>query len=162
MGAQVVTWQAASGMIGQLTLVARLVLGIVALVMAIVTLVVINNAMVLATQERAKEVGTVRAIGALRGFVIRLFTAETVALGLIAGGGGAAIGAAVIVGLGHWGIPAVDPFTTFLFSGERLYPALESKHLIGALINVVIVGALSTAWPARVASRTPPAEAMRG
>lgn len=160
--AQVVTWQAASGMVGQLTLVARLVLGIVALVMAIVTLVVINNAMVLATQERAKEIGTMRAIGASRGFIVRLFTAETVALGVIAGGLGALIGAGLVLALGHWGIPAIDPFTTFLFSGERLYPQLELRHLVGAIVNVVIVGALSTAWPARMGSRTSPAEGMRG
>ena len=43
--------------------------------------VIINNAMTMATVERVAEIGTMRAIGAQRSFVMWIFMIETLALG---------------------------------------------------------------------------------
>ena len=59
------------------------------------------------------------------------------------------------------GIPAPNEFATFLFSGERLHPQLSLTHVLAAVLNVVLVGVLSTWYPARIAARIPPADAMR-
>lgn len=161
LGVQVVDWQAASGMVGQLVIVVRVVLLAVILLLAVVALVVINNTMVMATMERVREIGTLRAIGAQRGFVVRLFLTETLALGLVAGGLGALVGAGAVMGLASVGIPASNEFTAFMFSGDFLRPTVEARHLVLAMGTVVVIGVLSTFYPARLAARIAPAEAMR-
>jgi ABC-type lipoprotein release transport system permease subunit len=160
LGLKVVTWEEAAGMVGQLTLVVRVILFAVVILLGVVALVVINNSMVMATMERVHEIGTMRAIGAQRKFVTRLFMAETLVLGLVSGGLGGVLGAALVSWLGSAGIPATNEFTVFLFSGARLRPELTTSHFVIAVVNVVVVGVLSTFYPARLASRIPPAQAM--
>lgn len=148
-------------MVGQLAVMIRVVLLIVSLIVGVVALVVVNNAMVMATLERAHEIGTMRAIGAGRGFVVRLFMAETLVLGLVAGCLGALLGALVVTWLGQRGLPATNEFLEFLYSGSHLRPELRAEHVVGAVFNIVLVGVVATFYPARVAARTQPVEAMR-
>ena len=58
----------------------------------VVALVIINNAMMMATLQRVREIGTMRAIGAQRGFVLGMVLLETVVLGLVFGAAGALLG----------------------------------------------------------------------
>jgi ABC-type antimicrobial peptide transport system permease subunit len=118
--------------------------------------------MVMATMERTREIGTMRAIGASRKFVTRLFMTETLALGLVSGALGAGLGAVIVKVMASVGIPATNEFTAFMFSGEYLRPELKAQHLVLAFVTIVVVGVLSTFYPARLAARIAPAEAMRG
>jgi len=58
-----IDWQAAAGLIGQFIGVARMVLYVAILIIFLIALVIINNALVMATLERVREIGTLRAIG---------------------------------------------------------------------------------------------------
>ena len=157
---QVVTWQAAAGLVGQLVLVMRVILYFAVFVVFAVALVIVNNSMVMATIERTREIGTMRAIGAQRGFVMRLFLAETTVLNVMAGAAGAGLGAGIVLWLGQVGVPAENAYMHFLFSGPALHPVLLGSHLIIAFVVVFIVGSLSTFYPAALAARIPPATAM--
>lgn len=157
---QVVDWQEAAGLIGQLVLVVRVILAIVFLILAVVSLVIINNSMVMATLERLKEVGTMRAIGAPRRFVTQLLMGETLVLSLVAGGLGALLGGVIVLWLGATGIASRNEFMTFLFSGSHLRPELSIPQMLFAIGLVVVVGVLSTFYPARLAARVNPAQAM--
>lgn len=157
---QVIDWQAASGMVGMLVVVARGVLWVIIFVLLIVAAVVINNSMVIATMERVKEIGTMRAIGAGRGWIRRLFLAETAMLGLVSGGLGAACAAGAVVLWGRVGLPAPNAFMQFLFGGPRLHPWFESAHLVSALVIILLFALISTLYPAALASRVSPRAAM--
>jgi ABC-type lipoprotein release transport system permease subunit len=143
---QVVTWQEASGLIGQFITVIRFVLYIAIVIIFAVALVIINNSTVTATLERIPEIGTMRAIGAQRGLVLSLFLAENMALSLIAGLVGVGVGALVLFWLGQVGIPAWQQVLVFLFGGPRLYPSFTLGHGLIALVAVSLVtlGRLST------------------
>ena len=56
---------------------ARIVLYIAVLIIFIVALVIINNALVMATLERVREIGTLRAIGAQRRFILAMLVIES-------------------------------------------------------------------------------------
>lgn len=159
--AQVVDWQKAAGMVGQFILIVRLVLFIALAIVFGVALVILNNTMVMATMERTNEIGTMRAIGAGRRFVIAMLLAETTALGLVAGGIGALLGAAAVKTLGIVGVPAPSDILIFLFGGPRLYPTVGAGHLVGAFAAIVAVALCSTLYPAWLAIRVQPIEAMR-
>lgn len=157
----VVDWQQASGVVGQFMLLIRGVLWLAVLIIFIVAVVIINNSMLMATLERVKEIGTLRAIGAQRGFVMAMFIIETLALALGAGLVGAAAGAGILSWLGQAGIPATSDVMVFLFSGPRLHPTYELGHLVSGVVVILFVAVLSTLYPARLATRVQPVEAMR-
>jgi ABC-type lipoprotein release transport system permease subunit len=86
---------------------------------------------------------------------------ESVAVGLIFGALGTATGAALIALLGKVGIAAGNDVLMFFFSGPRLYPVLASHNLLLALGIVLAVSIVSSVYPAWIAMRISPREAMQ-
>lgn len=158
---QAVDWQTASGIVGQLVMVLQVVLYTAIFIIFLVALVIINNTMVMATMERTTEIGTMRAIGAQRSFVIVLFLVETMLLGAIAGGLGAAGGALFITWLHHVGVPAVADALVLLFAGPRLYPVFTATNIAFGMGSILAISALSTLYPSLLAARVAPVVAMQ-
>ncbi|HYH95834.1 ABC transporter permease [Hyalangium sp.] len=158
---RVVSWQKAAGLIGQFVLMMRMVLWGIIVILFVVVLAIINNAVMMATLQRVKEVGTMRAIGAQRSFILSMVLLETMVLGLVFGGAGAGAGSALIRWLGKVGIPAGSDELYFFFSGPRLLPTLSASNLIVAFILIVGVSLFSTFYPAFLATRVSPVTAMQ-
>ena len=59
------------------------------------------------------------------------------------------------------GIPAFNDISAFFFSGPRLYPVFGTSNLTLALAIVFVVSLLSTLYPARLAMRVSPRQAMQ-
>jgi len=161
LGLKVMDWQAASGLIGKSVSLFRIVLYTAVLIIFAVALVIINNAMVMATLQRVREIGTMRAIGAQRRFVTLMLLVETAAVSLFFGAVGAGMGAAVVwliraVG----GIPAGNDQLYFFFSGPALLPTLGTTSVVVSLAIVLVVSVLSGFYPALIAMRVTPVEAM--
>ncbi len=130
-----ISWQKASGITAQFIMMARIVLYVAILIIFVIALVIINNALVMATLERVKEIGTLRAIGA-------------------------GVGALVVAIVGKVGVPATSDIWFFFFSGPRLHPFLGTTNLIVAFIAVMLVSAFSSFYPAWLAMRVTPRQAM--
>ena len=160
LGLKVIDWQAATGFLGQFVNLTKLILFLASFIIFVVMLVIINNAVVMATLQRVREIGTLRAIGARRLFVLAMVVAETVALGLAFGTVGSALGSAAVILLGHTGLAAPNDWFYFFFSGPKLYPWLNPGSLIGAFIVVVIVTCVSALYPAWMATRVSPIQAI--
>lgn len=156
-----VSWQEASGLLGQVVFFLKFLLYAAVFVLFIVVLVIINNAMMMATMQRVREIGTMRAIGAQRSLIRSMVLVETVVLGLVFGVAGAAVGSALVLWMKSAGIPAVNEYFYFFFSGPRLHPELSAGTIIGAFIVVTLVSAVSTAYPAIMATRVSPVTAMQ-
>jgi hypothetical protein len=113
----------------------------------------IVNAQLMAVTERFREIGTMKCLGALDRFVLRLFILEAGMQGLA----GAAVGAlagtlfALAGGLVRFGLAAVQ-----LVSVADVAAALAEATAIGVLLS--LLGVLYPAW---VAARMQPVEAMR-
>ena len=157
----VVTWQTAAGMLGQFAALMRAVLYGTVFIIFLVALIVINNALVMATLERVRELGTLRAIGAQRHFVLGMLLAESTATGLAAGTFGTVLGACLLGVLHFNGIPAGSDVLSFAFSGPRLFPQVAAGPLVGALGVVLAVAMVSSLYPAWLAMRVSPREAMQ-
>jgi ABC-type lipoprotein release transport system permease subunit/uncharacterized small protein (DUF1192 family) len=156
-----ISWQAASGFIGQFVNMAQMVLSVAVLIIFVVALVIINNAMVMATLQRVQEIGTLRAVGAQRRFILWMLVIESLVIGALFGALGAAVGAALVAWIGHVGIPAFNDIATFFFSGPALHPSLGATSLVVALIIVLFVSMLSSLYPAWLAMRVTPRQAMQ-
>jgi ABC-type lipoprotein release transport system permease subunit len=156
-----ISWQKASGLVGQFVTMMRAVLFTAVLIIFVVALVIINNALVMATLERVPEFGTLRAVGAQRRFVLAMLVLEALVVGILFGTLGAAVGAAVVALMGKVGIPAFNDIASFFFSGPRLFPTLGTGNVLGALAIVFVVSALSSFYPGWLAMRVTPRQAMQ-
>lgn len=161
LGLKIVDWRTASGFIGDFLWVIYSVLATALLIIFIVAVIVMNNSMVMATLERTKEIGTMRAIGAQKGMILRMFLAEAAVMSAVFGGIGALIAVAVVGWMHSVGLPAANDVLVFLFAGPRLYPELQLVHVLVSAVLVGIVALISTLYPAWLAMRVTPLEAMQ-
>jgi ABC-type lipoprotein release transport system permease subunit len=160
MNMTVIDWREASGLVGQFIGVVWIVLVTAIFIIFLVALVIINNSMVMATLDRTREIGTMRAIGAQRRYILKMFMIESSVLAFGFGLLGMAIGAAIVLVLGYFGIPAVSDELYFIFAGPRLYPILTVGQMTAAFVVVFLVSVASTVYPARLATRIEPVIAM--
>jgi ABC-type lipoprotein release transport system permease subunit len=156
-----IDWQAAAGLIGQFVNVIRIVLYVAILIIFLIALVIINNALVMATLERVKEIGTLRAIGAQRRFILAMLVVESIVVGFIFGGLGAGLGVLLVTVVGKIGIPAKSDVWFVFFSGPRLYPFIGTSNIVAAFAIVLLVSAFSSFYPAWIAMRVTPRQAMQ-
>jgi hypothetical protein len=162
LGLKVIDWKEAAGTLGQTMTGLQVALYASAFILFAIALVIMNNAMVMAMLQRVKEIGTMRAIGAQRRFVLLMSLVESVAIGLVFGlaGAGAAAGLVALVrALG--GIRSDNVQLQFLFSGPSLMPRFAGSGLAIALGIVIFVSILSGIYPAVLATRITPLEAMQ-
>lgn len=158
---KIVDWKQATGIIGQFVVGVRLILIFALVVIFIVTLVIINNSIIVGTLNRIREIGTMRAIGAQKSFVVGMFLAETAITGLIGSLIGTALAVGLLVWLGAEGIPSKNDIVTFFFSGPRLYPQLHPAIIIASPLFVTAIATLASVYAARHAAHVTPAEAMQ-
>jgi ABC-type lipoprotein release transport system permease subunit len=155
-----VSWRGAVGVLGSLLSLMEAVLFGSVVIIFLVAMVVMNNALVMAALERVSEIGTLRAIGAQRRFVLGTLVVESVALGACAGTLGALVGAVVVVMLGRFGVPATSDVMTFFFSGPRLFPLITASQVSVAVLAIIGISLVSGIYPALLATRVSPREAM--
>jgi putative ABC transport system permease protein len=133
----------------------RLLLGAVVLVGLLIAAAGVSNALLMAVAERAREIGTMRALGASRGDVYRLFWLEGVELALA----GAVLGL-LLAFLGAGSLEAwLRTRLPFAPSDPLIrWDGITALACVGA---AAVLGSLAGALPAWRASLLSPVEAMR-
>jgi hypothetical protein len=119
----------------------------------VVCVVGIVNAQLMAVTERFREIGTMKCLGALNRFILRLFILEAGMQGLAGAGVGAVTGGLFAL------FNAVVQFGTVAITGMSwtgFFSAILIAVAVGCLLS--LVGVL---YPALVAARMLPVEAMR-
>ncbi|MEW5741464.1 MAG: FtsX-like permease family protein [Myxococcota bacterium] len=156
-----VSWQKASGLLGQIIQVFRVLLFVGVAIIFFIAMVIINNAMMMATIQRTQTIGTMRAIGAQRSLVLWMVLLESIVLGLVFGGLGMLGGTAIVAAIAAKGIAAPNDVMYFFFSGPRLVPTVTGEPLVVALVIILFVTVASTLFPAMIATRISPLRAMQ-
>jgi putative ABC transport system permease protein len=133
----------------------------------LISFVGILNAMLMSVTERFAEIGTMKCLGALDGFVIKLFMLESTFQGL----GGAIIGVvlgvflAVLEGLVRFGIGRYGEFASVWSEVTWTLAMVPWMTLVTVVAICVVAGTLLTIvaamYPAWRAARMQPVDAMR-
>ncbi|MDP1824345.1 MAG: ABC transporter permease [Archangium sp.] len=157
----VVGWSSAAGFLGKFIDFFRLLLVAIVSAFAFFALIVVTIGMTIATLQRTTTIGTMRAIGAQRPFVLGMVMMETVMLALSFGAVGAGLGALVVRWLHFRGIPAFRDELYFFFSGPVLRPELTASGIVLAVFVTLVVSVIAVIFPLVLATRIQPIVAMQ-
>lgn len=119
----------------------------------LVCLVGVSNALLMSVTERIKEIGTMKCLGALDSFVVRLFLLEALFMGTVSSIAGSLIGMifCVLLNFASFGMAAAD--------------AIAAMELLSGTVFASVVGTglsvLAAIYPSLIAARMQPVEAMR-
>ena len=123
----------------------------------------IMNIMLASVVERTREIGIRRALGATRNHIIAQFLVETGSISSLGGILGIALGVGISFGLGSF-VPWVLSFPAFrdLVEGEfKIEPVIAPWSIWSSLLVAVSVGLIFGIYPAIIASRKDPIDALR-
>ena len=119
----------------------------------LVCIVGIINAQLMSVTERFREIGTMKCLGALDRFIVRLFVMEALMQGLAGSLAGALVG--VLAGA----------FSSLLTLGTGAFSAVPWLALLQSMVISIITGTglslVGVIYPAIIAARMQPVEAMR-
>lgn len=123
----------------------------------------IMNIMLASVVERTREIGIRRALGATRGHIIAQFLVETGSISTFGGILGIGVGVGVSLGLGpfvEWAL-SLPAFQGLVDGDFSLAPVITSWSIVASFAVAAGVGLVFGIYPAIVASRKDPIEALR-
>ncbi len=159
-GVRAVPWKKAIGQLGDIAMIMRgATIGFVMLIF-FVAIIIIMNTLSMAALERVSEIGMMRAVGAQKSFISRMFFAETTIISFVSGGAGIIAGAIIVAVLNTLNITSENHILQLLFGGDVFNPALDGMDIIIGVIELALVTVLATLYPLKVARRITPLDAI--
>lgn len=153
------TWRELRKSLADMLDIQQIILGAVSFVFLAIAVVGVVNTMLMSVMERTREIGTMLAVGVLRGQVLVLFLFEAAALATLGVVGGSALGFGILGGIrALGGIELHPPGSPALIA---IMPVPPSWLVVASVLACTLGSLLAAAWPAFRASRLRPVEALR-
>ena len=119
----------------------------------LISLAGIMNAMLMSVTERFREIGTMKCLGALTSFVLKLFMLESLFAGII----GTTIG--LILG---FGLAYLEGFGTYGGEVTALFPPVSLlMNILFCFVTGIVLTLLGALYPAKMAAGMSPVMALR-
>lgn len=158
---QVLTWMKMNDLLLTTEQMANSYMGLFYMIVLGITATVVINTLIMSVFERTREIGILSAIGMKGRQIMTLFLAES---SLLAVGGivmGLVIGVAAIAVIGHYGFNISKMGLTGMIIGNTIYPLLTIEDTINLTILAFVVTLLAGLYPAVMAARMEPVDALR-
>ena len=146
--------QTITNIFGELVSTISIVLVIFAAISLLVSSIMIGIITYVSVIERTKEIGILRAIGARKKDISRLFNAETIIIGVTAG----SLGVLITYGLSF---PINQLLIQFVDTVDFDLVILRLDHAIALIVISTILTLISGLIPSRIAAKKDPVEALR-
>ncbi|MEL3907896.1 MAG: FtsX-like permease family protein [Treponemataceae bacterium] len=128
--------------------------------LSIVSLVVIMNTLVVSAMERTSEIGTMRAIGAKKSFVRKMFMSESIMLAV----GGLLIGVVIAVifaiAFNSSGGVGINKLAETFFGVSAFRVNMNLKNILVPALVIIFASIIATIYPLAVAMDVSPLEAI--
>jgi len=134
----------------------NILLGSIAGISMLVGGIGIMNIMLASVQERTREIGIRRALGATRDDIVRQFLIETGVISMLGGILGVALGIALTLGIG-----AAAPWIASQIGSEAIHSELTTWSIVLSFAVATAIGLAFGIYPALVAARQDPIVALR-
>jgi putative ABC transport system permease protein len=160
MAVQVRDWRGTAGGAATYVFLMQIVLYIGIFMLGGIVLILTMNSILMSVFERTAEIGTMRAIGAPRGFIQKLFIVETCALTLLSGAAGILAGFGVVIFLDLVPLHFRNQILILLFGGASLHLAISVWNTALSIAASLAVGMIAWIYPVRMALRIQPVRAI--
>ncbi|MFP4444116.1 MAG: ABC transporter permease, partial [Spirochaetia bacterium] len=154
-------WEAAAGPFATTADVVRTVFNIAIAIVGIVAVIIMMNTLVISVMERTSEIGTMRALGAQKGFVWKMFFSETLMIAFIFGIIGIILSFITTAILSAVNIEATNVFLRILFAGPVLNPNISILSIVWAVLIITVIATLAHIYPVMVALKIEPIRAIQ-
>lgn len=157
---EVLTWQEMNELLTQFNEMASGYMVLIYLIVLGITATVIINTLVMAVFERTREIGILAAMGMRGGRIMAMFFTESF---LLTVGGiliGLVLGALLVAYATNVGFYIGDVGYQGFMMGERIYARLALTDAVSLMITAFIVSLLAALYPALLAARLEPVEAL--
>ncbi len=158
--AQAMSWRTAAKQIASLTDIAGITLNINVAMIFFIAIIIIMNTLNMAAMERSSEIGMMRAVGARKSFIAKMFAVETSVISFLFGGLGIVVGSLFVLLLSSLKITSTNDFTSLLFGGDYYHPLLGVGTIVSGIIELGFVTALAMLFPIRLAMKITPLDAI--
>ncbi len=158
---QVLTWTKMNELVVQTEDLANGYMSIFYLIVLGITATVIINTLIMSVFERTREIGVLSALGMKGRRIMAMFLAES---SLLAVGGiimGLILGGLVVAYFTQYGFFIGNFGVTGILVGDTIYTQLTLKDTVTLTIMAFVVTLLAGLYPAVMASRMEPVEALR-
>jgi putative ABC transport system permease protein len=152
-------WKEASGFFAYIADTIRAVIYSATFLIFLIVVFILMNTMIINVLERTGEIGTLRAIGGEKSFIMSIFLAESFILNGIAAFVGASVSLILIL-LFRTGIMLPDIVQQYLTGGREMPLLLSPLPFIEALAVILAVSIIATLYPIKVATAITPLKAM--
>jgi len=159
---QVLTWRDQNVFITQFEDYANAFFIVLYLIVLGITATVVTNTLVMAVFERTREIGILSAIGMKGRGIMAQFLAEAALLATGGVIGGLLIGGALVAYFTVYGIYIGDYGLTGVLFEDHIYAHLTLQNTINLSILTYIITLIASLYPARLAARMEPVEALHG
>ncbi|QRO00397.1 ABC transporter permease [Archangium violaceum] len=129
------------------------------IVLLVIIAIGIMNTLWIAIRERTREIGTLRAIGMQREYVLVMFLLEALVLGLIGTAVGALVGLGVCLAFNAADLSVPVVVQVFIMS-EKLHLVVNPSSMMGAITFITLCTTLISLIPSFLAARMKPVTAM--
>ena len=158
---QVETWRELNALLVLVNDFSNAYLTVINLIILGVTVTVIINTLLMSVFERTREIGILSAIGMKGRQIVAMFLAEASLLALGGVSFGSLIGWALSAYFGKVGIYFGDlGLSTDMLLEDRIYTYLTLDSAINLIITAFVFTLIASLYPARMASRMEPVEAL--
>jgi len=159
---KVLTWREQNALITQFEDFAGIALIIFYLIVLGITATVVTNTLVMAVFERTREIGILAAIGMKGRGIMAQFLTEAALLATGGVIGGLLIGGALVAYFTVYGIYIGDYGMTGLLFEDHIYAHLTLENTLTLTIVTYFTTLVASLYPARLAARLEPVEALHG
>jgi putative ABC transport system permease protein len=129
-------------------------------ILAIVVFIIIMNTMTVSVIERTAEIGTMRALGAEKNFIRKLFFSESVFIGLISTAAGTVIALLVMWAVSAMHIVIENETAQMMLGGGLVQFIPTAKNLLGTILLITAGSVLADIYPVSAALRISPLKAL--
>ena len=130
------------------------------IILAIVVFIIIMNTMVVSVIERTSEIGTMRAIGAEKKFVKKLFYSEAVILTSLSALAGIVFAFICMLIFNSFNIAITNSIAKMILGGGLLHFSPTPKIIITTILVALIGSIISNRYPVKSALRITPIKAL--
>jgi putative ABC transport system permease protein len=160
LAVQVRDWRGTAGAVALYVFLMQIVLYTGLFMVGGIVVILTMNSLVMSVFERTGEIGTMRAIGARRGFIRGLFIVETFTLTLISGVAGILLGSGAVALFNKAGLQFNNQILSLVFGGSSLHVGISSGNIALSIVASLILGAVAWVYPVRLALHIPPVRAI--